>query len=427
MAEKTQAAKTGLIHQQTLKQIHGPQAEIHNKKEIPIGCGTCGNCSNVISAPCPLEKHGSHALGKDSNCKFCADHLKFLDLKSKGETWWREESPFQIASELFLHRNLIEYGPFTYRGSRACIDTLNAALDRNLQLTPFAKFSEEYIRKFIAILRTSLQTDSPLATTLTKYIAPTKPQLDKAEDPNANYQVNLIAHDFGHQLTQMCLLLFQSLTKIWKSERGLADKEMPYMVAEMMDDSYLTTSLFPYAKMITYSWNEFQNRNDALMDIHNIEEGLRWHFDGTLTLAKWSKDFSDWIKSDNRNTAIFLGSDPYNNANLKAMANVGSQMFDSMSVVFAHAYNIGNIDRTNNEAAPNGTMVEMYDNVVKYHSVTKDPPSAIGRHWNNKGNSMETLALAMFEDGKYALLWFTAFITFNATYQQSAHPNIRTI
>ena len=45
--------------------------------------------------------------------------------------------------------------------------------------------------------------------------------------------------------------------------------------------------------------------------------------------------------------SIFLGADPYNNANLKAMANVGSQMFNSMSVIFAYAYNIGNTDRAN--------------------------------------------------------------------------------
>jgi hypothetical protein len=98
-----------------------------------------------------------------------------------------------------------------------------------------------------------------------------------------------------------------------------------------------------------------------------------------------------------------------------------------MSVIFATAYQIGNTKRTNNEAAPNGTLVEMYDTLVKYHNVTDDPTTALSRNWNNKGNSMETLAMTMLEDEKHPLLWFTAFITLHASYQDSAMPNIRQI
>ena len=180
--------------------------------------------------------------------------------------------------------------------------------------------------------------------------------------------------------------------------------------------------MLPYANMIAYSYQKLTSQQSIGFTVSHIENTLRWFFQD-LTLAKWGEAFSEWVKSHLQYTAIFVGTDPYNNANLKVAANIGSKLFDSMSVIFATAYQIGNIKRTNSELAPDGTMVDMYDNLFKYHSFDNSW-SALDRNWNNKGNTMETLAMTMFEDDQNALLWFTASIALHGSYQHSALPNI---
>jgi hypothetical protein len=47
--------------------------------------------------------------------------------------------------------------------------------------------------------------------------------------------------------------------------------------------------------------------------------------------------------------------------------------------------------------------------------------AALSRHWNNKGNSMESLILRMVDTGHYGLIWYTAYICWHATYCDSGY------
>jgi hypothetical protein len=285
----------------------------------------------------------------------------------------------------------------------------------------FREFSADFLNLFIGILKSDANEVYKLVPHPT-FITPTLPQLNQNVDPNSNYSLKEIAFDFGHLCARLFLILFQALLVSLQQ-----DATFPRFAINIMDDSLLTTSLLPYAKMMSYSFSMLTEKPPPFaFTISLIEDSLKWHFT-LLNFHHWGKAFAEWLLSDARFVAIFLGHDPYNNSNVKAMANIGSQFFDSMSVIFATAYQIGNTKRTNNEAAPNGTLVEMYDTLVKYHNVTDDPTSALARNWNNKGNSMETLAMTMLENEKHPLLWFNAFITLHASYQDSAMPNIRQI
>lgn len=379
------------------------------------GSGNCAECSQATSIPCPLQSN--HKLGSTTSCKYCADHNRWLSIISKGGTWFREESPFQIAIHHFIHKYIIEYGPFTVQGIPFCVEQINKA-SNPMDSSLLDAFSTSYLQMFMDILQTDGSAIYGMVP-LQKFITPTMPQLNQNQDPNSNYSVKEVSVDYGHLCTRMCLLLFQEMIRSWQSL-----PQCPKMVSECVDDTFLTTSMLPYAKMIMYSFYKLTGKSNAKLTYQEIEPALKWTYH-KLTLSSWGEAFSEWLRSNSKAHAIFTGMDPYNNANLKSLANVGSQMFDTMSVIFATAYQIGNAKRTNNEAAPNGTLVEMYDNLIKYQNISAESSSTLTRNWNNKGNSLETLAMTMLEDEQHPLLWFTAYVTLHASYQDSALPNIR--
>jgi hypothetical protein len=184
--------------------------------------------------------------------------------------------------------------------------------------------------------------------------------------------------------------------------------------------------MMPFAKMAVYSFCEFAQVPQVEFSIVAIERALTQHYGNELTRDKWGSEFAKWVCSNDRLMSVFYGEEPFVSKNLKALANVGSQLFDILSAVFATAYRIGNPKRTRSECAPNGTLRGMYDFLIKYHSVP-NKNDCLTRQWNNKGNSLESLAMVMFEENQYPLLWYTGFICFHASYQGTSLPNIRTI
>lgn len=144
-------------------------------------------------------------------------------------------------------------------------------------------------------------------------------------------------------------------------------------------------------------------------------------------MAKWGQAFSEWLTKDYKLISIFLGRDPYTNANVKLTSNPGSQFFDTVTVVAAHMLAIGDSKRTQEEAAANAAFVIMYDYIINNFTLLPDTSywqTALARHWNNKGNSMETLMLCAFDQGRSDLVWLSIYICLQVTYAKTAHPNI---
>ena len=93
-----------------------------------------------------------------------------------------------------------------------------------------------------------------------------------------------------------------------------------------------------------------------------------------------------------------------------------------MTAVLAGFYRVGVSKKAQSEAAPNDTLKHLYEQViVNYGTVKAD---CISRHWNNKGNSMETLMFVMYEESYHALVWFTAYICVNYSYQKTGCVHI---
>ena len=114
-----------------------------------------------------------------------------MDMQSKGSKWFRQESPFQIAAGHYIHKFIMDYGPFTFQGINLCITQITTALTDHAN-SPYSSFPIPFLQMFVEILKTDA-TDIYNMVPHPEYIPPTMAQLNQNVDPNANYPVKEIA------------------------------------------------------------------------------------------------------------------------------------------------------------------------------------------------------------------------------------------
>ena len=122
---------------------------------------------------------------------------------------------------------------------------------------------------------------------------------------------------------------------------------------------------------------------------------------------------------------VFLGQLPYSNEPLKKLAAAGSSYFDTVYHNLAALYNL-HTTASQTILAPNTQFCEIYDLIVKT-APTQSPlhvqaSSALARHWNNKGNSLESLALLLAERGEHAFIITQAWLILQLAYKDHTYP-----
>ena len=124
---------------------------------------------------------------------------------------------------------------------------------------------------------------------------------------------------------------------------------------------------------------------------------------------------------------VFSGTPPYTNNPLKQLAPAGAYFFDH---VYSQVAVLLKIQTTTKQTlvAANNAFCEIYDSVLQH--LPDDSPLAdksdycLQRRWNNKGNSMETLALLLAEDGHHVLVWIMAWICMQISYKGQSYAFI---
>ena len=137
-------------------------------------------------------------------------------------------------------------------------------------------------------------------------------------------------------------------------------------------------------------------------------------------LQQFTDNFVEILHHTPLFTDIFGGLAPFTNAPLKKLASAGSSFFDQ---VYAHLASLLQIQTTTkqNLVAPNDAFVEIYDQVM--HSLSPDSrlfqhrDQYLSRHWNNKGNSLESLSLILIEHGFHSFVWIMAWICIQLSYK----------
>ena len=119
---------------------------------------------------------------------------------------------------------------------------------------------------------------------------------------------------------------------------------------------------------------------------------------------------------------IFLGNDPYTNEYLKGLSALCTCFTDPAYWQFAHIFK--RRPKQNSQLQiPNDSLVEVYHHIVtSFQNVDSQVLTwSNTRHWNNKGNSMETLLYMLFEEGQHLLFWQTLWVIFMHQHQ---HLNV---
>ena len=134
-----------------------------------------------------------------------------------------------------------------------------------------------------------------------------------------------------------------------------------------------------------------------------------------LETIEYSSTFAD----------VFQGTAPFSNDPLKKLAAAGSGYFDSVYYQVTALFQL-QTKKSQHLPAPNEPLVELYDIIVDRAPSTSDmahhKAALLSRHWNNKGNSMESLALLIAEAGHHDLIITMAYLVMQLQYESHSYP-----
>ena len=139
-------------------------------------------------------------------------------------------------------------------------------------------------------------------------------------------------------------------------------------------------------------------------------------------LEQWLEAFVEVMRNNSHKPmeAIFAGTAPLTNENLKQVAAVGSYYFDLCYYQNAEMYQVQTTKKQLLQV-PNDQPVAVYDEMV--NSLPSDSPLIdsksflLARNWNNKGNSMEAISFMLAELGFHELTWALGWIILNLQFE----------
>ena len=136
--------------------------------------------------------------------------------------------------------------------------------------------------------------------------------------------------------------------------------------------------------------------------------------------SEWAaKQFVHSILDDQEFLAIFLGQEPHVNQRLAKLSASASYLTDTCLTdtcywQIAHLFGVLTTGKQQKQL-PNDELAYLWnliaDLVQTNHPSRSAAQSGKQRHWNNKGNSMETLLLLMFENS-HSAFWTILLVLF---------------
>ena len=389
-------------------------------------CATCGNvlgmssnCSNCTPHQWPICSYSdcSFPLGCNPNCDLCKDHLQWCRSKLEPTPRIFIRPPYEISFDVALSKFLYDWNPFKdeYVSSHISfldLTTTDGSLAQSLQSLCIPDWLLHYVRGIITV------TNYDIVYQLAPYWTWKDTKLHKLYSDGDGNHAYLIpdANPSNHfPILSLFMIMLQAL---FTTQASTGQILFPLSSAPPEYIPY--TDLVPWGKMVFYSWLQFTGTTEdspATFDNEIIERTLVAHF-SRIDLHSWMWHFIQWLLSKPIYIDMFTGNN-FSKKVIKALANPGSILFDTMSSIMAHCYSLHNASL---EAAANDTFKWLYDQISQHSDtgISHDTISyCLQRETNDKGNTMEALTLDLFSDGEHNLLWFTAYIVFRSSYDTS--------
>ena len=235
------------------------------------------------------------------------------------------------------------------------------------------------------------------------------------------------AHDSSRILTFFAEA-YQFLPASLVEDYGLPDMDQTPEL-QITPSSLITLDIIPWANMVRQSFAfAFQSTATPTMwSTHAIRELVFkvLHNEHDYLVDQFSTQFLEVVEYSSLLTDVFKGAAPFSNEPLKKLAAAGSSYFDSVYYQMTALHKV-QTKKSQHLPAPNEPLVELYDMILDRTSPSSElyehKTSLFSRHWNNKGNSMESLALLMAESGYHSLIIVMSWLVMQLQYRDSSYP-----
>lgn len=393
--------------------------------QVIRGTGSCDNCKFYQWFDCPWENCGS-PLGTNRSCQLCKDHSMWLGHQIGTSRWTGATTPWKSALELSISKLTWNMIPMDQSSLDCFTECLNV-----WTVHPIAPIKASKISKEAFELVHNSVVDSPnpdIVQLLPKHPwkFPSLGQLYAMGDSNHSYSIHT-ANPAKH--SPFLVLWLELLKVLIDNDHTNRLEKYWHIKGNIRALDHATVDLIPWPNIISVLWHtlvDFLNTSgtfgsDYSLSCDTLEKSLYAFTSQDLHFNNWLPYFHDFIISSKVHEFQFLGTEPFHNNDIKKLASAGSTLFDYIIMLFGHMYSHPGAP---GEAAPNAILQVMYDTYLNQGPHGLDPgvvTTALSRHWNNKGNSMESLILRMVDSGHYGLIWYTGYICWHATYSDSGY------
>ena len=134
---------------------------------------------------------------------------------------------------------------------------------------------------------------------------------------------------------------------------------------------------------------------------------------------------SSWINHTPDHLEIFVGRNLYNNETLRHLSAFATGFTDVCFWQISRAYMVHTAKKPKAQhQVPNDALNALYDKLVQVLSLQREEAqwALTQRHWNNKGNSMETLLFLLAEEGFHGVFWQTLWVLFMHQHKDARFP-----
>ena len=414
-------------------------------------CADCPDCKDHPTPPgfmwkdkvpwqslkCPCANNSQQLcdkpLGHAQDCPFCQEHRKYWSSKQAQDSWTSLPTPTKCMI-LQLDRILFDLDPIMQAPD--VTSEFIQQMNNICQNTAYPNYSpQQHAAYWVnSVFTADLSSLIPL------------PKLTRLpwSNPTWEMQEQQIVNMWGPLFDPVLQATFyiaswfaQYFKEIWNKHFDTLTQH--YKLGNWARNADISHSpMLPWDRLIASSlWIAYEQAKQEQTnppDLAWTQQLLEW-----FLTSSWSRtttdlfqtlaeEFAWYLQHDETLKACIQATPPYDNKGIGTSAGFGSLFFDAVYWQVAAVYGLLRDAKQSQLQAPNDELVKLLEYILPLIGLSNEEIQAVKwRAHVNKGNIMETIMLAMAENGAHWLTWKTAWAMLQHQHKDTRHPWVQVV